>query len=145
VPLLTRHSPANVEAAQLYKDNIKEYERKVKVGHASDLAWSMLPLSLGFAVLPWSMRFAICKVAPRAEERRGFGWDELWNTAELWDTADAPKTGYGRGFVAWRERGDWRAIGIDFGTRPRGGVAEEWEGAMDGCIILPLSGENGVA
>jgi hypothetical protein len=25
-------SPANAEAAQLYKDNTKEYERRVKVG-----------------------------------------------------------------------------------------------------------------
>lgn len=28
---LMRFSPANVEAAQLYKENTKEYERKVKV------------------------------------------------------------------------------------------------------------------
>jgi hypothetical protein len=26
-------SPANAEAAQLYKDNTKEYERRVKVSH----------------------------------------------------------------------------------------------------------------
>ena len=32
-------SPANVEAAQLYKENIKEYERKVKVSaHRPPLA-----------------------------------------------------------------------------------------------------------
>lgn len=30
-------SPANVEAAQLYKENTKEYERKVKVS-SSDFA-----------------------------------------------------------------------------------------------------------
>jgi hypothetical protein len=65
VPLLTRHSPANVEAAQLYKDNIKEYERKVKVGHASDLAWWIVPLSSGFAVLSRS------RAALPAKSRRG--------------------------------------------------------------------------
>ena len=31
VALTICNSPANVEAAQLYKENIKEYERKVKV------------------------------------------------------------------------------------------------------------------
>ena len=29
-------SPANAEAAQLYKDNVKEYERKVKVSRLFD-------------------------------------------------------------------------------------------------------------
>jgi ubiquitin-protein ligase len=33
--LTTHLSPANVEAAQLYKDNVKEYERKVKVSDPS--------------------------------------------------------------------------------------------------------------
>lgn len=28
-------SPANVEAAQLFKENVKEYERKVRVSHST--------------------------------------------------------------------------------------------------------------
>ena len=37
-------SPANVEAAQLFKENTKEYERRVKVGlfRGCDSAWERL-------------------------------------------------------------------------------------------------------
>lgn len=56
MPLLTRHSPANVEAAQLYKDNIKEYERKVKVGQTEFWHDQFLPFSVDVTACedPWA-------------------------------------------------------------------------------------------